>query len=94
MKLLPELSFEIIILLVFGSAHLASATDMAINRMLEYQSSTSPYENGLQGLNQDWDRYQLAWRFLGYYIDCNYGDDACQRMVMYAVVSGCKEKQK
>jgi hypothetical protein len=86
------------------------ATNEAIHRLLgSSQKSTnktfgvSPYDNGMLNSGTYWSSYQLAWRLLGYYVDCNQnesqdhknrnlkkedeGNNACTRYVMYAVVS-------
>jgi hypothetical protein len=86
------------------------ATNEAIHRLLgSSQKSTnktfgvSPYDNGMLNSGTYWSSYQLAWRLLGYYVDCNQnesqdhkirnlkqedeGNSACTRYVMYAVVS-------
>jgi hypothetical protein len=65
----------------------------------------SPYENGMQNSGTYWSSYQLAWRLLGYYVDCSQkgnqdkknrhlkkedeGNGGCTRYVMYAVVRFC-----
>ena len=65
----------------------------------------SPYENGMQNSGTYWSSYQLAWRLLGYYLDCSQkgdqdkknrhlkkedeGNGGCTRYVMYAVVRFC-----
>ena len=56
-----------------------SAANEAINRFLggskKSKSKTtfgvSPYENGMLNSGTEWSSYQLAWRLLGYYVDCN-----------------------
>ena len=69
------------------SAIIDKAADEAIHRML---STPTSYKHGLQSTGTEWNSYQLAWRLLGYYIDCNANDDGdgaeCVRVVMYAVV--------
>lgn len=86
-----------------------NAAEEAIHRFLGSQKTgqttdfgVSPYENGMLSTGTEWNSYQLAWRLLGYYVDCNQngnkknrnlkddggGGDACTRYVMYAVVSG------
>jgi hypothetical protein len=68
-----------------------AAIDEAINRMLEESSGANPsYVYQSIDSSADYDEYQLAWRFLGFYIDCSttnsYGA-GCNRQVLYAVVS-------
>jgi hypothetical protein len=76
------------------------ATNEAVRRLLD--NGVSPYENGMQNSGTYWSSYQLAWRLLGYYVDCNQkgnqdkksrdlkkedeGNGGCTRYVMYAVV--------
>ena len=67
------------------------AKSEAIHRMLwsESEKTTTAYAHSMQLGGQEWSSYQLAWHLLGFYVDCNNQNDnnACQRMVMYAVVS-------
>jgi hypothetical protein len=85
------------------------ATNEAVRRLMDkskksanHSFGVSPYENGMQNSGIYWSSYQLAWRLLGYYVDCNQkgnqdkknrdlkkedeGNGGCTRYVMYAVV--------
>jgi hypothetical protein len=65
------------------------ALNEAMRRMLGGSSaySDSPYSYSMQSTGTEYSSYQLAWRLLGFYIDCNYnGGSTCQRLVLYAVV--------
>ena len=60
-----------------------ASTNEAIDRFLtsidgyDYQDSSdmNVYTSGLESLDEYYDSYQLAWRLLGFYVDCNYGDN-------------------
>jgi hypothetical protein len=89
--------------------HMDIAANEAIHRFLgtsqksRYQTfGASPYENGMLNSGTQWSSYQLAWRLLGFYLNCNQdenqdhknrklkqdeGNGGCSRNVMYAVVS-------
>jgi hypothetical protein len=65
------------------------ATKEAINRMLTSSSKTHPsyYYQSIDS-SAIYDEYQLAWRVLGYYVDCsnsNSNGSGCNRQVLYAV---------
>jgi hypothetical protein len=89
--------------------HMDIAAHEAIHRFLGTSKKSrnqtfgaSPYENGMLNSGTQWSSYQLAWRLLGFYLDCNQdenqehknrklkedeGNSGCSRYVMYAVVS-------
>jgi hypothetical protein len=52
----------------------------SVHRMLKYQDDStfysSPYSVGIEDMNQDWHNAQMAWRLLGFYVDCNYNSDS------------------
>ena len=60
----------------------STTTAQVLERQLKQVSTESLYENSwADGLNQEWDDYQQAWRFLGFFTDCDddshwhYDDD-------------------
>ena len=59
-----------------------ASTNEAIDRFLtsvdgyDYEDNNmNVYTSGLESLDEYYDSYQLAWRLLGFYVDCNYGDN-------------------
>lgn len=64
-----------------------SSTNEAIDRFLsssidgsDYDdSNTNVYTSGLESLDEYYDSYQLAWRLLGFFVDCTYGDNEDNR---------------
>ncbi len=101
LQLSPNLSFQRNTDLASSSSSMENpkitnhATDQAINRMLKKSKSSlknNPTPSYMyQSIDSDaiYDDFQLAWRLLGFYVDCNtpnsYGS-GCNRQVLYAVV--------
>ncbi len=67
-------------------------TDGVIRRRAVDSSNANPsyYYSTMYQLkdsNSLYDDFQLAWRFLGFYMDCTPYGGSCQRQAVYAVVS-------
>lgn len=73
-----------------GSHRYTQAEKVAYNRILSEVSVNPSYLHQPLDSNADYDEYQLAWRLLGFYVDCesNGNDQSCKRQVLYEVVSG------
>ncbi len=66
------------------------AEKVAYNRILSEASVNPSYLHQPLDSSADYDEYQLAWRLLGFYVDCESSgsNGACKRQVLYEVVSG------
>jgi hypothetical protein len=73
----------------YSSPRNQAAEDTACNRILSEASINPSYIHQPLDSAADYDEYQLAWRLLGFYIDCQSSgnDGACKRQVLYEVVS-------
>lgn len=100
MQISPNVEFQHNTKLTMDSSQRNRAIDAAMSRFLysnNMQSSTNPsymYQN--VDASAEYNEYALAWRLLGYYMDCSYaknhrslkdqgGNYGCQRLVLYGV---------
>jgi hypothetical protein len=86
----PNVAFQRHAEVSLGSPAIDAAIDEAISRMLASSSANPSYMYQSIDSSASYDEFQLAWRLLGFYTDCNatnsYGA-GCNRQVLYAVVS-------
>lgn len=72
-----------------ASHRYTQAEKVAYNRILSEVSVNPSYLYQPLDSSAEYDEYQLAWRLLGFYVDCqsNGNDQSCKRQVLYEVVS-------
>jgi hypothetical protein len=87
-----EIQSETIVPTSVEGLTLKDVTDGIIRSRTLDSSNTNPsyYYNTMYQLkdsNSRYDDFQLAWRFLGFYMDCTPYGGSCLRQAVYAVVS-------
>jgi len=76
----PDLSMD--------RAMMTDATNEAIDRLLASSGTNPSYAYQSIDSSISYDDYQLAWRLIGFYVDCNTTNshgDGCSRNVLYGV---------